>query len=152
MNYRKNLTLQDKEWIQNFPLICSDVESKMKLQQLSTFLLATWIPETHSFAISSFTNPSMKNHPKFDTLGGMRYTLFSTATNDLAPGIEAINSMNEGLEELLGTLRDKPYFRLYSVDMLGSCEYMPQELFECYSETCEIYPVDQDEVCVRSCF
>jgi len=32
------------------------------------------------------------------------------------------------------------------VDMLASCEYMPQELFECYSETCEIYPVDEEEV------
>jgi len=30
--------------------------------------------------------------------------------------------------------------------MLGSCEYMPQELFECYSETCEIYPIDEEEV------
>lgn len=30
--------------------------------------------------------------------------------------------------------------------MLGSCEYMPQELFECYSQSCEIYPVDEDEV------
>ncbi len=27
--------------------------------------------------------------------------------------------------------------------MLASCEYIPQELFECYSETCEIYPVDE---------
>ena len=27
--------------------------------------------------------------------------------------------------------------------MLASCEYIPQELFECYSQTCEIYPVDE---------
>ena len=40
----------------------------------------------------------------------------------------------------------RPFFRLYSVDILASCEYMPQELFECYSESCEIYPVDDDEV------
>jgi len=30
--------------------------------------------------------------------------------------------------------------------MLASCEYIPQELFECYTESCEIYPVDDDEV------
>eukprot|EP00986_Skeletonema_menzelii_P004433 scaffold1493_cov147-Skeletonema_menzelii.AAC.6 len=30
--------------------------------------------------------------------------------------------------------------------MLASCEYLPQELFECYTESCEIYPVDDDEV------
>ena len=27
--------------------------------------------------------------------------------------------------------------------MFASCEYILQELFECYSETCEIYPVDE---------
>jgi len=32
------------------------------------------------------------------------------------------------------------------VDMLGSCEYIPQELFECYSETCEIYPIDEEDI------
>ena len=30
--------------------------------------------------------------------------------------------------------------------MLGSCEYMPQELFECYSQSCEIYPVDEEDI------
>lgn len=30
--------------------------------------------------------------------------------------------------------------------MLASCEYVPQELFECYTESCEIYPVDDEEV------
>ena len=43
-------------------------------------------------------------------------------------------------------MREKPYFRFYSVDMLGSCEYLPQELFECYSSTCETYPLDEDDV------
>jgi hypothetical protein len=28
---------------------------------------------------------------------------------------------------------------------------MPQELFECYSETCEIYPIGDDEVSINSC-
>jgi len=30
--------------------------------------------------------------------------------------------------------------------MLASCEYVPQDLFECYTESCEIYPVDDDNV------
>ncbi len=79
-------------------------------------------------------------------------SLHSSATEELAPGIQAINSMNGELEPLLDDLREKNYFRLYSVDMLGSCEYMPQELFECYSETCEIYPIDEEEVrCILLC-
>ena len=65
---------------------------------------------------------------------------------DLQPGIDAIDTANPALFEKLSELREDSYFRLYSVDILASCEYMPQELFECYSETCEIYPVDEDEV------
>jgi hypothetical protein len=30
--------------------------------------------------------------------------------------------------------------------MLASCEYLPQELFECYTESCEIYPADDGDV------
>ena len=78
---------------------------------------------------------------------------------DLAPGIDAINSQNAELYDQLNTIRTRPFFRLYSVDILASCEYIPQELFECYSESCEIYPVDDDEVStidfvgvVQSCF
>lgn len=64
----------------------------------------------------------------------------------LAPGIAAINAALPTLAPLFEELRTLPYFRLYSCDMLASCEYMPQELFECYTESCEIYPVDDDEV------
>lgn len=64
----------------------------------------------------------------------------------LIPGIEAIDSQNHDLYETLAGLRGQKNFRLYSVDMLASCEYLPQELFECYSETCEIYPIDDDDV------
>ena len=64
----------------------------------------------------------------------------------LIPGIEAINEENQDFCEKLAGLREEPFFRLYSVDMLASCEYIPQELFECYSETCEIYPVDEEDV------
>jgi hypothetical protein len=54
--------------------------------------------------------------------------------------------MNSDLCDRLEALKDQPYFRLYSIDILGNCEYMPQEIYECYSETCEVYPVDEDEV------
>lgn len=64
----------------------------------------------------------------------------------LAPGINAIDAALPTLAPLLAQLRSLPYFRLYSCDMLASCEYIPQELFECYTESCEIYPVDDDEV------
>lgn len=60
--------------------------------------------------------------------------------------MEAIQQFNAQLLEKLEAFRDSKYFRLYSVDILASCEYMPQELFECYTESCEIYPVDEEEV------
>ncbi|GKY97563.1 hypothetical protein MPSEU_000714500 [Mayamaea pseudoterrestris] len=69
-----------------------------------------------------------------------------SSNEDLLPGIAAIDASNGALYLQLEDMRTKPYFRLYSVDILASCEYLPQELFECYSETCEIYPVDEDEV------
>jgi len=69
-----------------------------------------------------------------------------SSNEDLLPGIAAIDSMNAEINENLAVLRDQAYFKLYSIDMLASCEYLPQELFECYSETCEIYPVDEEEV------
>jgi len=74
--------------------------------------------------------------------------LYSTATtnsdsNELKQGISIIDKHNPALHAALSELRELPYFRYYSVDMLASCEYIPQELFECYSQTCEIYPVDE---------
>lgn len=83
------------------------------------------------------------------------HVLFSTTSTssssvssneELLPGIAAINAQNHDFFGLLVKLKEQAYFRLYSVDMLGSCEYLPQELKECYSETCEIYPVDEDQV------
>jgi hypothetical protein len=77
-----------------------------------------------------------------------RWNAASTVSNDeeLLPGIAAIDKSNNDLKAKLEKLCDQPYFRLYSVDILGSCEYMPQELFECYTESCEIYPEDEDVV------
>lgn len=82
---------------------------------------------------------------------GLVSPLYSTATpvssnEELLPGIKAIDAQNHELFELLTKLKEQAYFRLYSADMLASCEYLPQELKECYSETCEIYPVDEDQV------
>jgi len=82
------------------------------------------------------------NIPLHRTIG----RLSATQADELAPGIAAIDALNTDLDQLLSTLREQSYFRLYSVDMLASCEYIPQELFECYSETCEIYPVDEEEI------
>jgi len=96
---------------------------------------------THGLHFRSNAFPKLHDsHAPYGT------SLFFTNTETLLPGISAINTYNEELDDMLTSLREQPYFRLYSVDMLGSCEYMPQELFECYSSTCEIYPVDDDEV------
>jgi hypothetical protein len=67
---------------------------------------------------------------------------------DLLPGIAAIDMGNGDLMTRLEKLCDQPYFRLYSVDILASCEYLPQELFECYTESCEIYPEDEENVSI----
>lgn len=73
----------------------------------------------------------------------------SSSSSNLLPGRQAIDQHNPQLYDSLELLRQQPDFRFYSVDILASCEYLPQELFECYSETCEIYPVDDDEVRVE---
>jgi hypothetical protein len=71
-----------------------------------------------------------------------------SSKEELKPGIMAIDGANELVMSQLNSLCQAQNFRLYSVDILASCEYMPQELFECYSETCEIYPVDEEVVSV----
>lgn len=76
-----------------------------------------------------------------------------TVSNDeeLLPGIAVIDASNSELKGQLDKLCDRPFFRLYSIDILASCEYMPQELFECYTESCEIYPEDENEVSEHLC-
>lgn len=74
-------------------------------------------------------------------------TLSANNEQDLVAGIAAIDASNEELFGRLERLRDQPYFRFYSVDILASCEYMPQELFECYTDSCEIYPEEDEKVC-----
>lgn len=80
---------------------------------------------------------------KFNTLLRLSFTV---ENHELSDGIKSIDESNEKLLEMLLELKQNPFFRLYSVDMLASCEYMPQIQEECYTEACEIYPVDEEEV------
>jgi hypothetical protein len=73
-----------------------------------------------------------------------------SSNEDLLPGISVIDGANDVISQQMENLQESPYFRLFCVDILASCEYMPQELFECYSETCEVYPVDDEEVCIMA--
>ena len=87
------------------------------------------------------SNPPVANDQTRTSLGST-----VSSNEDLKPGIAAINEANSQMMDQLNELRKAQDFRLYSVDILASCEYMPQELFECYSETCEVYPIDEEEV------
>ena len=98
----------------------------------------------HSPSFTQMTAAKLRPKPSFSKIS---LSAAQVSTNpDLQPGIAAIDAQNHDFYKHLHKLREQPSFSLYSVDMLASCEYMPQELFECYSETCEIYPVDDDEV------
>eukprot|EP00559_Dactyliosolen_fragilissimus_P002591 CAMPEP_0184866496 /NCGR_PEP_ID=MMETSP0580-20130426/22604_1 /TAXON_ID=1118495 /ORGANISM="Dactyliosolen fragilissimus" /LENGTH=425 /DNA_ID=CAMNT_0027366211 /DNA_START=145 /DNA_END=1422 /DNA_ORIENTATION=- len=93
----------------------------------------------------SFTS-RRKVVPHFADLSHRSTSLVLGSSTPKSPS-SAICTSNDELHDLLINLRESnQYFRLYGVDMLASCEYMPQELFECYSETCEIYPVDDEEI------
>jgi hypothetical protein len=100
-----------------------------------------------SSSLSSSSSSSLSSSSSSSTARLMAPSSSSTLHDEsLAPGIHAINAALPTLSPLLDELRTSPYFRLYSVDMLASCEYLPQELFECYTESCEIYPADDDDV------
>lgn len=98
-----------------------------------------WISQTHH---------APRTHAQPPVVAGRcpAFVLEMAASPSLAPGMAAIDDVNDELEGLLCQIRKKPFFRMYSVDMLASCEYIPQELFECYSSTCEIYPIDEEEI------
>lgn len=116
--------------------------------------LAAWllVHVARGFSVTqpfSPRSPSILNgrlRPKVTTVLSLATTISSN--EDLKPGIATIDAVNDQIMGQLDQLRQTQNFRLYSVDILASCEYMPQELFECYSETCEIYPVDEEEVSV----
>ena len=62
----------------------------------------------------------------------------------LRNGAIAIDPEVDELVDLLEEIRSQPFFRLYSVDLLASCAYMPQEITECETQSCDLYPVDED--------
>ncbi len=113
--------------------------------------LAIWLSVTfvHSFSVPKACSPHSSSILNGRLRSKASLSLATVSSNeDLKPGIATIDAANEQIMGQLDQLRQTQNFRLYSVDILASCEYMPQELFECYSETCEIYPVDEEEVCV----
>ena len=118
----------------------------LRLQSLLWYSLGFLHMSNHAVQAFGLNVPGYNalKHPAVSSLGMSAVDV--TNTDDLKPGIAAIDTMNPEFQKTLEELRHFPYFRLYSCDMLGSCEYMPQELFECYSQSCEIYPVDEDEV------
>lgn len=118
----------------------------LRLQSLLWYSLGFLHMSNHAVQAFGLNVPGYNalKHPTVSSLGMSAVDV--TNTDDLKPGIAAIDMMNPEFQKTLEELRHFPYFRLYSCDMLGSCEYMPQELFECYSQSCEIYPVDEDEV------
>ncbi|EED92607.1 predicted protein [Thalassiosira pseudonana CCMP1335] len=108
-------------------------------------------PSISSAATSSHTIAPTQTQPptssrRHHIISSLRATSAALHDTTLAQGIEAIDAALPTLAPLFSELRDLPYFSLYSCDMLASCEYLPQELFECYTESCEIYPVDDEEV------
>jgi len=90
-------------------------------------------------------NPYMSDRRKF-SFPHLLSTVSNDVSDEMMKGISSIDASNDRLEGMLTSLREENFFRLYSVDILASCEYLPQELFECYSESCEIYPIDEDEI------
>lgn len=119
----------------------------------AVLVAVTLVHSTAGFSTPLKTT-NLQTLPTFNAVTSQRLpraassALSSTISNDgdMLPGISAIQEANAQLSEQLGGLRESPYFRLYCVDILASCEYMPQELFECYSETCEVYPTDDEVV------
>lgn len=105
---------------------------------LSPLLILFLAPEV----VYTFVLP----RPFTNSIARTRVASTISSNEELLPGISAIDGGIDSLYSNLETLRKKPFFRFYSVDILASCEYMPQELFECYTESCEIYPEDEDAV------
>jgi len=48
-------------------------------------------------------------------------------------GLAAIDEYSEDLLEIVDELRQQPYFRYYSVNLLNGCNYFPQQEDECDS-------------------
>ena len=63
-----------------------------------------------------------------------------------AEGLAAIEEHNEDLLDVVDELRQQPYFRYVSVNLLNGCNYFPQQEDECDSRSCELYPVDDEGI------
>jgi len=120
----------------------------MLLRYLSLPTLIFTVDVAVAFTLPKNSRPTKALSSSFQPSQRRRLGLSSSvsANEELQAGILAIDNANEQIMSQLGTVIDAVNLRLFSVDILASCEYMPQELFECYSETCEIYPVDEEEV------
>ena len=110
--------------------------------------IASWTPVR---SLRGETITFGKGHSSVRTITFPRVALQSSASaissnEELLPGIDAIDTNNEEVFNCLEAMREAPYFRFFSVDILASCEYIPQELFECYTEGCEILPIDEEKV------
>jgi hypothetical protein len=139
------------------PIIRYTIKSTMSSNKATPILMlisSVMIPSCFTFSfpqphhhlnananVNAQKHAFVQSHARSTTIPTSLYS--TTESSDIQPGIDIINTHNPSLHQSLSNLRAIPYFRYYSVDMLASCEYMPQELFECYTETCEIYPVDE---------
>lgn len=70
----------------------------------------------------------------------------SSRAADFAAAVSAIDTEGKSVLDLCKPLRAAAFFRLYSVDMMASCGYFPQEIEPCGLELCECYPIDEREV------
>ena len=106
---------------------------------------------SHRFFRSAVTSPpssssSSSSFPSSLALHSAPPSRFFLSEN-LAPAHAALHepaaiaSFLPSLKELLSTT---PSLSLYSIDLLAGCEYLPQEMEECSSATCELYPLDID--------
>lgn len=61
----------------------------------------------------------------------------------LLEGAKAVRAHNAQALPLLQDLRARTFFRLYSVDLLASCSYMPSEEVPCELGACEVDPAEE---------
>ncbi|KAJ1623538.1 hypothetical protein T492DRAFT_1054005 [Pavlovales sp. CCMP2436] len=70
----------------------------------------------------------------------------SSRASEFDRGVDAINRQVDSTVAKLKQIVDSDFFCLYSVDMLASCAYLPQETDECTLQECECLPCDDEDV------
>lgn len=91
--------------------------------------------------------PFVTQNKSKQRLATFKKTSASTLISDpcwRTEGLQAIDLYNEELLEIVDEIRAAPFFKLYSVNMMNGCNYFPQGIDECESQSCELYPVDLD--------